>query len=344
VRGAVTLKVAVIGAGIAGASCAHALSRSGHAVQVFDKSRGAGGRMATRRAEWVDRQGRSQLSRFDHGAPCFTAHEPSFQQFISDAIGQGWLTPWQPRLAPQSLPWPHAGPHYVAEPDMPALCRQLLDGIDARWSCEVSALHREHGLWVLEQGQGVAGKGFDAVVLAMPPIQAAALLEHHQMDWAARAAAVPMQPCWTLMGVTHDSTLPRAWDLARPASGALAWIMRNDARPGCDVVPGQTHWVVHASAHWSQSHLEQDAAQVQTELQAALAEYLGEPIDWLYATVHRWRYAMPDRSTDACADPCWWDAAQGLGVCGDFFAGSGVEGAWLSGRALASVIALLHGQ
>ena len=338
------LKVAVIGAGIAGASCAHALSRSGHAVQVFDKSRGAGGRMATRRAEWADRQGRSQLSRFDHGTPCFTAHEPSFQQFVSDAIDQAWLAPWQPRLSPQSLPLPVGGLHCVGVPDMPALCRQLLDGIDVHWSCAVSALRREHGLWLLEQGQGVAADGFDAVVLAMPPIQAAALLEPHQMDWAARAAAVPMQPCWTLMGVAKASALPHAWDLTRPASGALAWIMRNDARPARDIVPGQAHWVVHASAQWSRSHLEQDATQVQADLQAAMAEHLGEPIDWLYATVHRWRYAMPDLSVSAQADPCWWDAAQGLGVCGDFFAGSGVEGAWLSGRSLASVVALNDGQ
>jgi predicted NAD/FAD-dependent oxidoreductase len=323
---------------VSGATCAHALSHAGHAVQVFDKSRGAGGRMSTRRAEWVDRQGHSQLSRFDHGAPCFTAHEPAFQRFISDAIGQAWLTPWQPRLAPQSLPLPHAGPHYLATPDLPAMCRQLLDGIDSHWSCEVTALRREQGLWVLEQGQGVASEGFDAVVLAMPPIQAATLLEHHQMDWAARAAAVPMQPCWTLMGVTEASALPQAWDMARPESGALAWIMRNDARPGRELVSGQAHWVLHASADWSRRHLEQDAAQVQADLQAALAEFLGEPIDWLYATAHRWRYAMPDRSTAAPADPCWWDAAQGLGVCGDFFTGTGVEGAWLAGRALAQAM------
>ena len=337
-RGAVTLRVAVVGTGVSGATCAHALSHAGHAVQVFDKSRGAGGRMSTRRAEWVDQQGRSQLSRFDHGAPCFTAHEPSFQQFISDAIGQAWLKPWQPRLAPQSLLLPHAGPHYLATPDMPAMCRQLLDGIDSHWSCEVTALRREQGLWVLEQGQGVAGEGFAAVVLAMPPIQAAALLEHHQMDWAARAAAVPMQPCWTLMGVAEASALPHTWDVARPVTGALARIMPNDARPGRELVSGQAHWVAHASADWSRRHLEQDAAQVQADLQAALAEFLGEPIDWLYATAHRWRYAMPDRSTDAPADPCWWDAAQGLGVCGDFFAGSGVEGAWLSGRSLAQAM------
>lgn len=41
-------QVAVIGAGIAGAACARALSLAGRSVHVFDKSRGPGGRLATR--------------------------------------------------------------------------------------------------------------------------------------------------------------------------------------------------------------------------------------------------------------------------------------------------------
>lgn len=46
-----TLPIAVIGAGLAGLSCAQALLQAGHAVHVFDKSRGPSGRMSTRRAE-----------------------------------------------------------------------------------------------------------------------------------------------------------------------------------------------------------------------------------------------------------------------------------------------------
>jgi len=50
---------------------------------------------------------------------------------------------------------------------------------------------------------------------------------------------------------------------------------------------------------------------------------------------------MPHAPSPASAGQCWWDATQGLGVCGDFLGGTGVEGAWLSARALAS--ALLQG-
>ncbi len=60
--------VAVIGAGIAGATAARALELAGHAVHVSDKSRGPGGRLATRRVEWVDRHGRTATTQLDHGA------------------------------------------------------------------------------------------------------------------------------------------------------------------------------------------------------------------------------------------------------------------------------------
>ena len=64
------LHYAVIGAGIAGLSCARALAASGVHVTVFDKSRGSGGRMSTRRGEgWA----------CDHGAQYFTARDPLFQ-------------------------------------------------------------------------------------------------------------------------------------------------------------------------------------------------------------------------------------------------------------------------
>jgi predicted NAD/FAD-dependent oxidoreductase len=92
--------------------------------------------------------------------------------------------------------------------------------------------------------------------------------------------------------------------------------------------------VVHARADWSQQHLEEPAAWVQARMQAAMHEWLGEPIEWQHVVVHRWRYAMPQGLGVAPAPHCWWDAARGLGVCGDFLGGTGVEGAWQSAQAL----------
>ncbi|MEO8890284.1 MAG: FAD-dependent oxidoreductase, partial [Coleofasciculaceae cyanobacterium] len=43
--------VAIIGAGLAGLACAQQLQQSGYRVVIVEKSRGVGGRMATRRLE-----------------------------------------------------------------------------------------------------------------------------------------------------------------------------------------------------------------------------------------------------------------------------------------------------
>ena len=280
--------VAVVGGGIAGATIARSLVLAGHAVHVFDKARGPGGRLATRRVDWVDHNRHARTT----------------------------------RLAP----------------DMPALCRHLLDGTAATWSFAVDGLYNGPLGWRVQAGGVRHALKFDSVVLALPPAQAAPLLSPHRLDWARLASVVPMQPCWTLMGIADDSESALGWDLARPPTGALAWALRNDARPGRASVPGQAHWVAHARTGWSRRQLEEPAAWVQEQMQAALDECVGRPVDWHHCAVHRWRYALPQAHGAAPAASFWWDAVQGLGVCGDFLGGCGVEGAWLSAQSLSAAL------
>ena len=335
-------KIAVIGAGIAGAACAHTLTLAGRSVHVFDKSRGPGGRLATRRLEWLDLHGQACTTQLDHGAVGITARSAPFQNFIVQMCAAGCLAEWAPTLATGSLSAGDNGRLYVPVPDMPALCRHLLAGVATTWSFAVDSLHRGELGWQLQACGERSNATFDAVVLALPPAQAAALLRQHHSDWARHAAVIPMQPGWTLTGVAHapeqDPKLALDWHLARPAAGPLAWVLRNDMRPGRQRVRGQAHWVVHARAGWSRRHLEQPAAWVQQQMQAELVEYLGHPVDWHHCTVHRWRYALPQTHRDERSESCWWDGAQGLGVCGDFLGGSGVEGAWLSAESLSAAL------
>ncbi len=333
-------RVAVIGTGMAGAACAHALAQAGHAVQVFDKARGPGGRLATRRMAWLDEAGQPCETRLDHGTPGLTAHTEPFWAFVDHGLQAGWLAEWRPVLAEGSAAPGDEAVLHVPVPDNPTLCRRLLGELPATWSCAIDHLQWASPGWQLLAGGAVQGTTFDAVVLALPPAQAATLLALHRNDWARHAALAPMQPCWTLMGVARAPSQAGmlAWQLARPASGPLAWVMRNDARPGRARVPGQAHWVAHARAGWSRQHLEQPAEAVQQQLQAALGEVLGQPVDWLHSTVHRWRYATPQPRLTAPGEACWWDGAQGLGVCGDFLGGAGVEGAWASGNSMATAV------
>ncbi|MEL6529341.1 MAG: FAD-dependent oxidoreductase, partial [Pseudomonadota bacterium] len=76
--------ILVIGAGMAGLTCATKLVAAGHSVTILDKGRGPGGRMAARRAEIA-----GETVSFDHGAQFFTARDQDFLQVVSAWETQG---------------------------------------------------------------------------------------------------------------------------------------------------------------------------------------------------------------------------------------------------------------
>lgn len=327
-------RVAVIGAGMAGTACAARLQQAGVQVTLFDKSRGVGGRMSTRRARWSDADGTEQRAEFDHGAQHFSAAHPQFQALMAQAEVAGSAARWRPEMQQPSA---EAGTdHWIAVPSMPALCRHLLADMPVRLEQTVQRLQRGAEGWHVVIAEGGSDGPFDCIVLAMPSIQAAALLKEHRSDWADTLAAVSMQPCWTLMAVTQDIDLP--WDAAAPADGPLAWVARNDRKPGRSAPTACATWVAQASAAWSAAHLEDSAESVADALRHALQALLPtHPLQWQHSVVHRWRYAMPVAA--APESPLFqWDAALGLGVCGDFLSAGDVESAWHSGAALAEAV------
>lgn len=333
-----SMVIAVIGAGIAGAACARALTTAGARVRVYDKSRDAGGRLATRRAERVDDVGALRQVRFDHGAPWVsTPRSVRFRRFVDRALWTGDLVAWKPTLAEGSLPLDDATPRYVAVPDMPQLCRRLLDGVAVEWNRQVLGLHRGADGWRLEFGGEPDPERFDAVVLALPPAQAAPLIAAHRDAWARHALLTPMQPCWTLMGVADPVGAELAWDVDCPPTGPLSLLMRNESRPMRARRQGEVHWVAHARPAWSREHLESPVGEVLAALQEAVSKRLGAPIRWRHAVAHRWRYATPVMA-GAVLQPFRWDAAIGLGLCGDHLGSIGIEGAWISGMALADAM------
>src|SRR5512147_2587419 len=83
-RGAKVPRAGIVGAGVAGASCAGTLAAAGWEVDVFDKARGAGGRMSTRRTE----QGWATL-----GTPFISAKREPFRSQLRDWVRHGWLAP-----------------------------------------------------------------------------------------------------------------------------------------------------------------------------------------------------------------------------------------------------------
>ena len=90
------VRIAVVGAGIAGLACALELSRADALVTVFERSRGLGGRLGTRR------QGNFA---FDHGAQFVTARRRSFVKYVEVAGRAGAAARWKPRILEDDRSW-----------------------------------------------------------------------------------------------------------------------------------------------------------------------------------------------------------------------------------------------
>lgn len=215
---------------------------------------------------------------------------------------------------------------------MTAPGRFLADALPLALQCTVSAITRTAQGWALRtQEQGDVPERFDALVLAVPAPQAVPLLNAVAPDVAAVAGQARMRACWTLL-LRYDTPLQLPLDAAFINQGPLRWVARDQSKPGR--LPAPDTWVLHASADWSQAHVEADAEEVASAMLAAFAD-LGAPAPQAW-TAHRWRYA--DTEPALHLEHCW-DRHRQLGLCGDWLNGGKVEGAWLSGHGLARAMA-----
>lgn len=335
------LPIAIIGAGLAGLSCAQALVQAGHPVHVFDKSRGPSGRMSTRRAE--DAAGPWQC---DHGAQYFTARSVAFRAEVARWQQAGVAALWNVRLASfggSSWSTPETPlERFVGTPRMTSPAAWLVQGLQqageraqTQWQTTVQRLERQADGWTITSAEhGLHAQRYSAVLLAVPAAQAVPLLQPVAVAGAAVAASARMRGSWAVM-VRCPAPVPLPWDGAFINDGPLRWVARDSSKPGRTVPPGMESWLLHASPEWSEAHIEDSADAVTGTLLAAFAALGGPSTHLVQATAHRWRYADTE---PALTQGHWWDATACVGMCGDWLNGGKVEGAWLSGQSLAQQV------
>ncbi len=304
------MRMAVIGAGIAGLSCAQELRRGGHEVIVFEKSRGIGGRIATRRTP--------EDLRFDHGAQFFTVQTKAFRQFLAGDVNK-----WQAvGNFDQTRDW------FIGSPDIKSFLRPVAKTLDIRLNTQITSLERSEEFWTL-QSDSESFEGFDRVIITAPAPQTA-VLAAFSGQFQSAIASVEMDPCWTMM-LAFSDPVERDFDVKKSASEHVDWMARNSSKWGRRERPDC--WVVHATADWSRHNLELSRDAV---LKALLPEVLLElgqtEDDLIYFSAHRWRYANVAKPV---GQAFIMDETGTLFGAGDWCAGTCVEHAFTSGFELA---------
>jgi renalase len=315
------VRFAVIGAGMAGLACAHELARADAKVTVFERSRGLGGRLATRRV--------GQLA-FDHGAQFITARSRPFGRYAETALRAGMLDAWRPRIMEDDRSWPAPiEDWWIGQPGMSALVRPLARNISVQGGTAVHELIPSQRGWELQTDSGRQDVTFRAVAVAVPAPQAYSLLGAHGRAFR-HIAEVRMAPCWTGM-FAFDPPIDLGANARRWTQGPIAWAACDSSKGGRP--PGAQCWVVHATSAWSREHLDIDATEAAQLLFRAFSECVGLALPRpVHQDAHRWRHALVEEPLGLS---CLVDEEMSAGACGDWCIAPRVEAAYESGRALA---------
>ena len=317
---ALSVDILIVGAGMAGLSAAAHLHNKGYGVLVVEKSRGVGGRLASRRVGQAT---------FDHGAQFMTVRDPRFASVVAQWQQIGVVQEW----FASALSGNKAHIRWCGYPSMSAVAKNLANGVAVSLEQRVLSLQKRDKGWLVSMSSGEILNAA-ALILTPPVPQTLDLFD-------ASSIALPEETMMRLNSLTYDrciavlallaspSAIPSPGGIV-PSQKSISWIADNQQK-GISKVPAVT---IHADASFSDEHWDLDRRESGTNLLNAAQPWLHSEV--IEFQVHGWRYAKPiNIDEDACfvigrSPPCI--------LAGDAFAGPRVEGAVCSGWAAAEAL------
>jgi renalase len=335
------MNIAIVGAGIAGLTAGTILAKSGHEVIVLEKSRGFGGRLATRYSN------SDSTRKFDHGSPSLAPVSEDFKAFVSELESKGLVRPWTDTFSfynDEGFFEIHPGrektQHYCAPAGMNSLGKYLSRWVDVRTGTQVAGItmvatgSKKKRPWIINMAD-VSVFEADALIIATPAIQAGGILQTAQDETAirllhAQVTKVSYKSCFTLMADYGDVPVPD-WKGIVCQHDIIRFISNENSKREI----GTLSLVTHANADFSYQNIDTDKETVAGIMLEALTEItqgsLG-PVNW--HQLHFWRYYQ---AVNFIEQP-FLEIAEGnppLAIIGDYLGGNSYDAAYVSGKKLA---------
>jgi renalase len=336
-------RIAVVGAGVGGLTCARELCLRGFDPVVFEASDRLGGRCSSRPTPigWFD-DGAQSIS----GASLLASY--AVQRPGELAAIHPWTVPATPAEdertgmgrdkeedeadATRTLKLMGA----VGVPSMLALATAVARPLDVRLHTPIRQAQRRGASWVLRDTAGDIDEDFQALVLAVPaPL--AVPLARESAGLAAALHAVRYRSRWVLLlGSERPVGLPGYGEFQ---GSPIERIAAMHSKPGrSSKVPQR--WFIEADAQWSLRHEHDHAETVADLLLDNFRAHAGRPVTPNFLRAHQWRHAFVETpATGPGHSGCLWDDEVRLGVCGDSVVASQVDRVHHSGVALARTMA-----
>lgn len=330
-------EIIVIGAGLAGLSCAQELAAAGRHVVILEQSRGVGGRCATRRV-------RGQP--VDHGLSFFHSDDPGFLSALETVPAEERIEGWPRRIEGQGTPCqPRAfrsGQRRLAYAGgVTSLPKRMAQGLDVRLGRRVVEWGLDGECSRVETASGEVWRARRCVIALpiTPLVRWLGPLTGLNRELAAihgLLLGLGGLPCLTVLA-GYPAAGPRpTWDVLYPEDSRILQLVSHDSSKRRE--PAWNVLVLQALPAWSRRNLDEPEEAWMRTMIGEAARLIGPWVEaphWLES--HRWRYARSDGSAEWHEPPViQLPGGNILGLAGEIFSpGGGALGAWRSGRAVA---------
>lgn len=310
----------VIGGGICGIAAASSAREAGIDVQVVDRGRRIGGRMASRRLRDTGTAFDGRI--VDYGASYFTVSDPDFRSVVDSMVRAGVVRPWTDSFhvhTEGAMVGVKAGPMRYAAP---AGLRSVVDHLAQSVPTIATETHIDQ---IEASSSGVRADSYAGrcVALCMPQPQAARLFD----DDVLPDVGITWEPVIAVTLVFDERTWIEMDGVFVNDDPVVTWIADDGRRRGDDVPV----LVAHVNPVLAAGHLD-DPSGVLPQAIAATRRVLDIEDFPAWSWAHRWSLARPIAAMD---QDYWMHPELPVGLAGDAWAGGPrVEAAWLSGRAL----------
>ena len=293
-------------------------------VQVVDRGRAIGGRMASRRLRDTGTAYDGRV--VDYGASYFTVSDPGFRTVVEEMITAGVVRPWTDTFhvhTEGTMVGVKTGPvRYAA----PAGLRSVVEHLAQSLSTIVTETHIER-IDITDAGVRADHLEAQRVALCMPQPQASRLVA----DGLLPEVGITWEPVIAVTMVFDEQQWPDIDGVFVNDDPVITWIADDGKRRGDDAPV----LVAHVNPVFAAGHLE-DPSGVLPNVIAATRRVLGIEALPAWTWAHRWSLARPIAALD---EDFWMHPELPVALAGDAWAGGPrVEAAWLSGRALGQAL------
>jgi len=285
--------VLIVGAGISGLVLATHLR---HKTILLEKSRGIGGRIATRR---VDDLG------FDHGAP-FLIDDPLLRETLVEFNLEN------------DMKLDHQGIYF--ESSMTRFPKKLTDGLDIHKSTRAEIISKSTQGWTITCDNGESFEAKNLVITAPLP-QALELLDKNNLSYGSELKSINYHKAVMALIVTEDGSIPDL-SLSSFLHSILPMNLRNLHPKG---------FVARASSQESERLFNCDDETILKEIETHFKNSFTSEPRIQYSELKKWRYVTP---TSALPYP-YLEVQENLFLIGDAFHHPDARGSILGALLLA---------